>query len=468
MAGRRARVIGPTQQIAIAEVASNGQRSFACLSNEMAHQHSIVRHSAAIDADRTTPIRFGLDRPLTVGLRRSEATEPAVGLTTKRRVVPAPVLGPGRQRRIELIRHYARVSDRGDSGRDPTSEAQAFPLQEGTEAARMFLLVERAEGASSSDVQMFLVDDNEGLRWDLAADDEDSVAKTDGGDEASADVEVAVAAAVADAGDSRVLGAIDVERNVARLLTIEPDRGFRYTFGPASKKRPIRFAVGEPGRRSTVWRLWANPGKNDVYLATRKSAGIFKLSLHESGDWRLQWVTEERGDVMFESLKEDSPEGRVLHQWTRPSANDSGWTDALSIWVPAEDVSGIPGDDEPGHDAQWVAPPPAGAAVEWRVVFVKPDQGAHDLTPALRGPETGLALVNGFSLVGGEVVLLFAATDFLDPSFESHLSQARADGRARARVPNFNLSASSGPRTLVITVDDDGHRNFWDLSLAED
>lgn len=107
----------------------------------------------------------------------------------------------------------------------------------------------------------------------------------------------------------------------------------------ANPKRPIRFAVGRPGMRSSLWRLWANRSKDDVYLATRQSAGIFKISLHESGDWRLQWVGQERGDVTYTSLSDPEPEGRVLHQWTRPMAGPSGWTDALSIWVVDGDVA---------------------------------------------------------------------------------------------------------------------------------
>lgn len=89
---------------------------------------------------------------------------------------------------------------------------------------------------------------------------------------------------------------------------------FVYTLPAADHKTPIRFAVGVPGRRSTLWRLWANRAKDDVYLATRRSAGIFKFSLHESGDWRLQWVGQDRGDVTYKALMDPEPAGRILHK----------------------------------------------------------------------------------------------------------------------------------------------------------
>jgi hypothetical protein len=168
-----------------------------------------------------------------------------------------------------------------------------------------------------------------------------------------------------------------------------------FTLGPANPKKPLRFAVGRPGRRSSVWRLWANRGKDDVYVATRQSAGIFKVSLHESGDWRFQWVGDDHGDVWFTTGEGDEPQGRIIDRWSRPPAGATGWTDALSIWVPALDVSEIPGDAEPGDDAQWVEPAGPEAATEFRLMLVQPGQGLFNLTAALQRPDAGLAFVRG-------------------------------------------------------------------------
>jgi hypothetical protein len=93
---------------------------------------------------------------------------------------------------------------------------------------------------------------------------------------------------------------------------MDPGESLGFRLGPAHPNKPIRFAVGQPGERSTVWRLWANSNKSDVYLGSRKSADIFKISLHESEDWRQQWVNRDRKDVIYSPIGgEPEPEGRI-------------------------------------------------------------------------------------------------------------------------------------------------------------
>src|SRR4051794_37821610 len=72
-----------------------------------------------------------------------------------------------------------------------------------------------------------------------------------------------------------------------------PGRGTPLRTAIDNPKRTIRIAVGQPYRRSSVWRFWANPSADDVYVATRTSAAQWKLSLHASGDWRMQWVSRD-------------------------------------------------------------------------------------------------------------------------------------------------------------------------------
>jgi len=170
--------------------------------------------------------------------------------------------------------------------------------------------------------------------------------------------------------------------------------------------------------------------------------------------------------VWFTTREGDEPQGRIIDRWSRPPAGATGWTDALSIWVPALDVSEIPRDPEPGHDAQWVEPAGPEAATEFRLVLVQPGQGLFNLTAALQGPDSGLAFVNGFRLAGGETVLLFAAKKRLGDDFRRDLGRVRQEQRAQV-PPDFNLAPESGPRAAAITVDDDGYRNIWDLSLAQ-
>lgn len=248
------------------------------------------------------------------------------------------------------------------------------------------------------------------------------------------------------------------------VLAIDDGHGHAFPLMPAKAKKPIRFTVGQPGRRSTIWRLWAGPAKDDVYLTSRHSIEVFKFSLHQSGRWRLAAIAEDLNAVAFTALSGPEPEGRVMHRWMRPPAGATGWTEALSIWVPAQDVLDVPGDTEQGQDVQWMSPPPPGSAIEFRLFLVRPNRGPFNLTAALRGPEASLAVVNGFRLGGGEAVVLLAAYQRLDRAQQESMDQHVREHRARL-PEDFDLSPASGPRALVIDVEDDGHRSFWDLSL---
>ena len=75
----------------------------------------------------------------------------------------------------------------------------------------------------------------------------------------------------------------------------------------------LRVAVGEPGRRSEVWRIWANRTQADVYIGARALAGIQKYSLHTSGDWRYAFTQQYFTSIEDEAA--DRPSGsRVLYR----------------------------------------------------------------------------------------------------------------------------------------------------------
>ena len=75
----------------------------------------------------------------------------------------------------------------------------------------------------------------------------------------------------------------------------------------------IRVVVGEPGKRSSVWRIWANKNTFDVYVAVRAIAGVQKWSLHETGDWRYQFIDDEK------VAKFSDRDSRVIDHWEKPA-----------------------------------------------------------------------------------------------------------------------------------------------------
>jgi hypothetical protein len=103
---------------------------------------------------------------------------------------------------------------------------------------------------------------------------------------------------------------------------------------------PIRngrsnMAVGQPGHRSGVWRIWGNPPSNvksDVYVSARTIAGVQKWSLHQSGDFRHQWVTADAA-----SRFTSSPDKRI-YSWQRGPEQDGWITGGLRICIPAGEL----------------------------------------------------------------------------------------------------------------------------------
>jgi hypothetical protein len=95
----------------------------------------------------------------------------------------------------------------------------------------------------------------------------------------------------------------------------------------------VRFAVGTPGKRSSVWRLW-NHG-DEVYVGVRDIAGHHKASLHRSGDWHEAFSREHT-----EGPRSLVPPGRdrVLEKWRRPREFAPGLPRGEAVWVIANDV----------------------------------------------------------------------------------------------------------------------------------
>jgi hypothetical protein len=210
----------------------------------------------------------------------------------------------------------------------------------------------------------------------------------------------------------------------------------------------IRVGVGRPGHRSGVWRIWANKGKSDVYVAARSIAGIQKFSFHESGDWRHQWVTPEQAE------KFTAGRNRVMDRWPRPPDGPGGWTKALSIWVPKEDVQRIEDDDQGSEGVMWTPEPPDGFAVGIHVVVAKTDLGSVRVS--------GARPLGGFPLASAEVVLVLIALAEVDDEQRQRIEQFRAE--ALAKVPVEGLAAAKAPRVSLFGFDDQGNRIVWNLA----
>ncbi len=213
----------------------------------------------------------------------------------------------------------------------------------------------------------------------------------------------------------------------------------------------VRVAAGSPGgARSTVWRVWANRKSSDVYIAARDLAGVYKISLHESGDWRYQWVRRELAERYAPGL------GRIIGQWPRPPAFGAGWTRGLVIWVPEPDIVPIPDDAEDGSGVRWIAKPPPGKVATFQVVVAKPDLGVVKLQQTW--------VLGAFSLANRETCLVLGSYTDLMPQRERWLAEQRR--RVWESAGHVDLSATPAARLTLFGWDEDETRGFWDLAVA--
>lgn len=196
----------------------------------------------------------------------------------------------------------------------------------------------------------------------------------------------------------------------SRSGTFEPHSAVRMV---SMEKQVIRFGVGSPDKPyASTWRLWANG--SDTYLAARTIAGIFKISLHKSGEW-ISAFTEQSGLT----LQVDNNTSRRHTAWRKPPEFRKGWTQGPSIVVP------------------WV--PWAGELRQ--IEKVKPDMSWYPvpaknnelfLTLLISEPETGSdiskVLINGdmleqktISLANGQRVWLYGREIPIRPEDREHL-----------------------------------------------
>lgn len=214
----------------------------------------------------------------------------------------------------------------------------------------------------------------------------------------------------------------------------------------------IRFAVGRVGERSSIWRVWANKNKSDVYIAARELARYQKYSLHESGDYRYAWTSAHEGTT---------PATRIIDRWRRPDPNEAGWTRGISIYVRAEDVVPVDPDQTKASQVGWLDKPPSGKALGIHIVLVTPDVGWAELT--------GFRPLHVIGLADQRAALILTSLVDVDPEQSRRISEWRRSALADAPT-ELQLSAAAGSdgclRMAVFGYDQNGHRNVWDTAVT--
>lgn len=214
----------------------------------------------------------------------------------------------------------------------------------------------------------------------------------------------------------------------------------------------IRVVVGEPGRQSGVWRIWAPKNASDVYIGVRAILGYQKWSLHESGDWRCQWVNGER------AVEFGSGGGRIIDRWSQPAEVGSGWTRAFSIRVRHQDLVEAADHVVPPGDTLWIPPPPEGHLIALHVAIVRPDQGEATLR--------GFIPVAGFGLADRRAVILGVSKEPVTDENNHVIAAALETTMRLAASGGVDFSSVESVRGALSCVSPEGDRHVWDVAVV--
>jgi hypothetical protein len=235
-------------------------------------------------------------------------------------------------------------------------------------------------------------------------------------------------------------------------LTLWDEHGNSESVILAGPGGTIRVVVGEPGRQSGVWRIWAPPTKFDVYVGIRAILGYQKWSLHETGDWRFQWISDER------AAEFGNTDSRIIDQWQRPEEiPETGWIKGFSIRVRHQDLVEVADPEKVPADAVWIPSPPEGHSVGLHVVIARPDRGEIALT--------GSIPLGGVTLVDGRALLLVVSVDRVTDEHDQMIETALTEAMRLAREQGVDLAAAVNPRAALSGNNAQGDRFVWDVAV---
>ncbi len=232
----------------------------------------------------------------------------------------------------------------------------------------------------------------------------------------------------------------------------------------ASPSQPIKFAVGSPGLRSGLWRVWSLKNKDDVYVKPISRESFSKISLHESGEWRHQVVTDKLSHPSLHFVQMPDPSSRILDRWERPVQYTEGWTEALAILIPSEDVVPVPADHHKPTDVnRWVLRAPPGEMSEFRINLVS--EHAPALVFGRQDWRTNpLSIIGAYRTCSGQTVLVTHHRTRMTEHQRQQIEQLRGDMTSNL-PPDFDTTAQTGPRLIGAATDADGCRLYLDLAI---
>jgi hypothetical protein len=218
----------------------------------------------------------------------------------------------------------------------------------------------------------------------------------------------------------------------------------------------LRLAVGSLNRRSSIWRAYAT--RNDVYITAMGLNQSQKLSLHESGTWRMAYLDEGVAERLGATGKpEFNHDPRVIDRWEAPEGA-AGWMHAFTVWVPHGHLTPLPDEvDNLKKSIIWLPEPGEGEAVGIHFAVVRPDEGTFDPTKMI--PMAGFRLPNQRALI----VLTSRRTH--EPGRAQWLRDMAVAGLVLKQ--GNHVTHFGDPLRIGLFARDDENRGVWDLRAPQ-
>lgn len=185
---------------------------------------------------------------------------------------------------------------------------------------------------------------------------------------------------------------------------------------------------------------------NDVYLGARDALQAFKVSLHESGTWRIAFVKELE--------REDQGSDRVIVKWKSPGEFAPGWIPSIGILIssvkPAKPFSPARINDP---RIRWFRAPARNDKFIFKVLFSKPNLSERDFQ---RVTIAGDRLVTRMVKTDGEIVWLVVREEPLTPAELEKIKDVMKKTKIHMRPGSSENLLNNSRGLLVVSEDNPG------------
>lgn len=217
----------------------------------------------------------------------------------------------------------------------------------------------------------------------------------------------------------------------------------------------LRFGVFDgAGLRAATWKCWSPHGKEDVYLSCRELGGVFKTSLHESGEWHIAYDNKFFDEKVRQEDK--SEKGRFIYKWNVPPPIAPGVRLAFRIITPSGSVC-TPHKDVPSIIQ--LPKPAEGKALEIDLLIVEP---TVKLVPDWPGKDNmNTLLVGSFQLPSRRTVWVV----YWEIPIPAISKQQIGQGKFFEGYTHEDLKGD-GFKALVFGHEPDGSRVLYDYKVS--